>query len=173
MSALTQRTALAARRLGTRTTLTSFSRAGLTTTVPRQKSALDSAKETLKSVDRKVSDKLVDGINIGTAYASKIKEATAEVKEGKVTGKAAELRDEMAGKASEVAGEAKGAASEAAGETKGAASEAKGKASEVAGEAKGTAQEMMGEAKGKASELAGEAKGVKEEVKGKVKKAVS
>jgi hypothetical protein len=30
-----------------------------------QKSATESAKDTLKSVDRAVSDKLVDGINIG------------------------------------------------------------------------------------------------------------
>jgi len=126
-----------ARRLATAPSSTStLSRAAFTTTARQQKSPVESAKETLKTVDRKVADKLVDGINIGTAYANKIKEATSEVSEGKVTGKAEELRGEMAGKASQVAGEAKGKASELAGEAKGAAGEAKGKARGVKEEVK-------------------------------------
>ena len=68
MSALTSRTAFLVRRLATTTTRTTLSRAAFTTTTPNQKSAVDSAKDTLKSVDRKVSDKLVDGINIGSAF---------------------------------------------------------------------------------------------------------
>ncbi|KAH6615897.1 hypothetical protein B0J18DRAFT_438454 [Chaetomium sp. MPI-SDFR-AT-0129] len=134
MSAFTQRTATVTRRLATTTTTSTTSsilpRAAFSTTVRHQKSAVDSAKETLKSVDRKVSDKLVDGINIGSAYADKIKEASEDVSKGKVTGKASELRGEVAGKASEVAGEAKGKASELAGEAKGKAKEVKGEVKE-------------------------------------------
>ncbi|KAK4040790.1 hypothetical protein C8A01DRAFT_15350 [Parachaetomium inaequale] len=133
MSALTSRTAAVTRRLATSSTL---SRAAFTTTARPQKSAVDSAKETLKAADRKVADKLVDGINIGTAYASKIKEATSEVSAGKVTGKAAELRGQAEGKASEVAGEAKGKASELAGEARGVKEEVKGKARGVKEEVK-------------------------------------
>jgi len=40
-------------------------RAAFSSGVTLQKSAVDSAKDTLKTVDRAVSDKLVDGINIG------------------------------------------------------------------------------------------------------------
>jgi hypothetical protein len=36
-----------------------------TATCPAQKSAVESAKDGLKAVDRAVSDKIVDGINIG------------------------------------------------------------------------------------------------------------
>lgn len=68
MSALTSRTAAITRRLATTTTTTStLSRAAFTTTTRYQKTpVVDAAKDTLKSVDRKVSDKLVDGINIGS-----------------------------------------------------------------------------------------------------------
>lgn len=70
MSAFTSRTAALARRVATAprgATTTLLPRAAFTTTTPHQKSTVDSAKDTLKSVDRKVSDKLVDGINIGSA----------------------------------------------------------------------------------------------------------
>lgn len=70
MSAFTSRTAALARRLATAprsATTTLLPRAAFTTTAPHQKTTVDSAKDTLKSVDRKVSDKLVDGINIGSA----------------------------------------------------------------------------------------------------------
>ncbi|KAK3292983.1 uncharacterized protein B0H64DRAFT_375963 [Chaetomium fimeti] len=157
MSALTSRTAAITRRLASTTPTSTLSRAAFTTTTRRQKNPVEAAKDTLKTVDRKVSDTLVDGINIGSAYANKIKEATSEVSEGKVTGRASELRGEAAGKASEVAGEAKGKASEVAGE-------AKGKASELAGEARGAKEQ----AKGKASEMAGEAKAKVGEVKEKM-----
>lgn len=36
-----------------------------TTTTPAHKSATETVKDGLKTVDRKVSDKLVDGINLG------------------------------------------------------------------------------------------------------------
>lgn len=119
-----------------RTAVTSSApRAAFSTTVTLQKSAAESAKDTLKGVDRAVSDKLVDGINITTSVAGKLKEAAEEVTQGKHTGAAAELRGEASGKASEVTGKAKGAANEAAGKAKGAASE-------VAGKAKGVAEEL-------------------------------
>lgn len=72
MSAFTQRTAAIARRVATSTAATNssltttLSRAAFTTTARYQKSPVETAKETLKTVDRKVSDKLVDGINIGS-----------------------------------------------------------------------------------------------------------
>ena len=37
----------------------------LSSTVPRAKTVTETAKDKLKSVDRAVSDKLVDGINVG------------------------------------------------------------------------------------------------------------
>ena len=71
MSALTSRTAAVTRRLATTTTTSTLSRAAFTTTTRRQKTPVDAAKDTLKSVDRKVSDKLVDGINIGSTLEQK------------------------------------------------------------------------------------------------------
>ncbi|SPQ24472.1 6874b1f8-1e6f-4b78-8e44-b32f7ed6bc2d [Thermothielavioides terrestris] len=132
MSAIASRTAMLSRRLAPST----LSRAAFTTSARHPKSAVDAATETLKSVDRKVSDKIVDGINIGTAYANKMKEATHE-------GKASEMK----GKAHEAAGEAKGKASEMKGKASEVASEAKGKAGEVAGKTR----EAVGEAKEKLS----------------------
>ncbi|KAK4217461.1 hypothetical protein QBC37DRAFT_46116 [Rhypophila decipiens] len=119
--------------------------AAFSTSVTFQKSAVDSAKDTLKGVDRAVSDKLVDGINISSSVAGKIKEAAEEVTQGNSTGATAELRGEASGKASEVSGEAKGFASEAAGKAKGAAGK-------VAGKAKGAANEAAGKAKGAAEQ---------------------
>jgi len=69
MSAFTQRTAAAARRLATTSSTTStLSRAAFTTTPCHQKTTVEAAKDTLKTVDRKVSDKLVDGINVGSTF---------------------------------------------------------------------------------------------------------
>ncbi|KAL1842481.1 hypothetical protein VTK73DRAFT_3112 [Phialemonium thermophilum] len=113
---------------------TTAPRASFSVSVQHQKSAKDTVKDSLKTVDRVVSDKLVDGINVGATVANKIKEAGSEVKKGQATGKAAELKDETKGKASELAGEAKGKASELTGQ-------AKGKAEEVAGKARGAAEE--------------------------------
>ncbi|KAK4112460.1 hypothetical protein N656DRAFT_779317 [Canariomyces notabilis] len=153
MSLITERTVLAARRLALANSTTSSAasmlpRAAFSTSTPVQRSAVESAKDALKSVDRKVSDKLVDGINIGATVAEKLKdastatvaeklkEASSEVSSGKVTGKAAELRGEAAGKASEMAGKAKGMAGEVEGKAKGAAAEVEGKAKEAKEEVK-------------------------------------
>lgn len=68
MSFLTEVTT---RRLATlsssisRTTLTTVPRASFTTTIQLRKTPVEATKDTLKSVDRAVSDKLVDGINMG------------------------------------------------------------------------------------------------------------
>ncbi|KAF6810749.1 lea domain protein [Colletotrichum plurivorum] len=96
-----------------------------TTATPAQKSATEAVKDGLKTVDRKVSDKLVDGINIGSTVASKVKEASADVTEGNATGKAQELRGEAKGKAQELKGDAKGKANELAGKAKGTADQVK------------------------------------------------
>ena len=45
-----------------------FLRATITTTSCHQKSAVDSAKDTLKKVDHAISEKLVDGIDIGSTF---------------------------------------------------------------------------------------------------------
>ncbi|KAK1753124.1 hypothetical protein QBC47DRAFT_387831 [Echria macrotheca] len=140
MSFLTE---AAARRVATLTT--TVPRTLATSTIPRaafssgvtlQKSATETAKDTLKTVDRAVSDKLVDGINIGSTVASKAKEVVEDVSGKKTTGATAELRGEAAGKTSEVAGKAKGTASEVAGRAEGTAEKVKGKVEGAAEQAK-------------------------------------
>lgn len=63
MSTITQ---VAARRLAltSRVTVAAAPRY-FSTTIAAQKTVTEAAKDTLKEVDRKVSDKLVDGINAG------------------------------------------------------------------------------------------------------------
>ncbi|KAH8773655.1 hypothetical protein F5883DRAFT_548251 [Diaporthe sp. PMI_573] len=106
-------------------------RAAFSTTVQLQKNPVDATKDGLKKVDRVVSDKLVDGIDIGVAAKDKVKDATSKVSGGDVKGKAAELK----------------------GEAKGKAQELKGDANQAAGQAKGKAAELKGEAKKKVIEL--------------------
>ncbi|RYP05107.1 hypothetical protein DL764_004023 [Monosporascus ibericus] len=96
------------------------------TTIAAQKSTTETVKESLKQVDRKVSDKLVDGINVGSAAAQKVA-GVAEAGGSKARASAEELRGEAKGKASELQGELQGKASELKGEAKGAAKEAEGK----------------------------------------------
>ncbi|WYZ34063.1 hypothetical protein EsH8_I_000339 [Colletotrichum jinshuiense] len=95
------------------------------TTSPAQKSATETVKDGLKTVDRKVSDKLVDGINIGENVAKKVKESTPDLSQDDVTGKAQELKGQAKGKASELQGQAKGKANEFAGKAKGTADQVK------------------------------------------------
>ncbi|POS78790.1 hypothetical protein DHEL01_v202809 [Diaporthe helianthi] len=106
-------------------------RAAFSTTIQLRKNPVDATKDGLKKVDRVVSDKLVDGIDIGVAAKEKVKDATANVTGGDVKGKAAELKGEAVGKAQEL----------------------KGEANQAAGQAKGKAAELKGEAKQKANEL--------------------
>ncbi|KAJ3537379.1 hypothetical protein NM208_g6342 [Fusarium decemcellulare] len=98
-----------------------------TTSFALQKTATETVKDAAKKVDRAVSDKIVDGIEVGETVAGKVKEGAEEVTGGSATGKAAELRGEAKGKASELKGEAKGAAEQAKGKVKGAAEEVKNK----------------------------------------------
>lgn len=67
MSFLTE---ITARRMATisRTAITtSVPRASFSTTIQLRKTPVEATKDTLKTVDRTVSDKLVDGINIASA----------------------------------------------------------------------------------------------------------
>lgn len=65
-------TETAARRVATlqipRTLASSAPRAAFSTSIQFQKSAAETAKDALKTVDRAVSDKLVDGINVGCTF---------------------------------------------------------------------------------------------------------
>ncbi|KAI0845053.1 hypothetical protein F5Y00DRAFT_184221 [Daldinia vernicosa] len=80
------------------------------TSIAAQKSVTEAAKDTLKTVDRKVSDKLVDGINVGANLASKVK---GEADTGKVKGTAEEIRRQSKGAAEELKDKAKDTAKEA------------------------------------------------------------
>ncbi|KAK0648614.1 hypothetical protein B0T16DRAFT_456079 [Cercophora newfieldiana] len=148
MSFLTE---AAARRIATlqvpRTLATAAPRASFSTSVTMQKTIVDSTKDTLKTVDRAVSDKLVDGIDIGTTVASKVKEATENITADNAAGKAQQLKGEASGKTSELAGKAKGTAAE------------------MAGKAEGTASQMMGKTEGTANKAAGKAKGAAEQTR--------
>jgi len=68
-----------------------------------KKGPVEATKDAAKTVDRKVSDKLVDGIEIGQTAAEKAKQAA-----GVASGKTAEVTGEAKGKAAELKGEAKG-----------------------------------------------------------------
>jgi len=148
MSFLTE---AATRRLATlqvpRTIATAAPRASFSTSVNLQKTIADATKDTLKTVDRAVSDKLVDGIDIGTNVASKVKQATENLTADDAAGKAQQLKGEASGKTSELAGKAKGTAAE------------------MAGKAEGSANEMMGKTEGTANKAAGKAKGMAEEAR--------
>jgi hypothetical protein len=65
----TNKMSFLARRAATlsipRTALATVPRASFTTTVLLRKTATETVKDGVKAVDRAVSDKLVDGINIG------------------------------------------------------------------------------------------------------------
>ncbi|KAK0610004.1 ClpP/crotonase-like domain-containing protein [Bombardia bombarda] len=142
--------------------------------VQMQKSVAETAKDTLKTVDRAVADKLVDGIDIGS---SKIKDAAEQVSNSDAANTVASKAAELRGQANSAAGSAKGTAQDLAGQAKGTAQEyagsAKGSAQDLAGQAKGTAQEYSGSGKGTAEEYTGKAKGAASEVAGKVKGAAS
>ncbi|PSR85680.1 hypothetical protein BD289DRAFT_453184 [Coniella lustricola] len=120
MSFLTEVTA---RRMATLTrtaassTFTTVPRASFTTSLYLRKTVTEAAKDTLKTVDRAVSDKLVDGIDAGVTAKEKVKGATSEVT-GKTSGEASELSGEAKGKAQELKGQAKGKASELKGKAK-------------------------------------------------------
>ncbi|KAK5625101.1 hypothetical protein RRF57_000817 [Xylaria bambusicola] len=96
------------------------------TSMAARKTITESAKDTLKSVDRKVSDKLVDGINAGSKVAQTVTGKATEANY-KAAGTAEEIRSKTSASSEELAGKAKGAAHEAEGAIKGAATNAEGK----------------------------------------------
>ncbi|KAI0475462.1 hypothetical protein GGR56DRAFT_515136 [Xylariaceae sp. FL0804] len=87
------------------------------TTIAAHKSATEAAKDTLKSVDRKVSDKLVDGINAGSKAAEKVTGEATE-KGYKASGTASEVEGKMKGKTEELKGKAEKVAKDAEGKVK-------------------------------------------------------
>ncbi|KAI0876188.1 hypothetical protein GGS24DRAFT_246679 [Hypoxylon argillaceum] len=88
------------------------------TSIAARKTMTESAKDTLKSVDRKVSDKLVDTINVGAKAAEAVTGKATEASY-KATGTAEEIRSKMKAESEELAGKAKGAAKTAEGKVKG------------------------------------------------------
>jgi len=104
-----------------------------TTSIALRRTPVDTAKSGLKTVDRAVADKLVDGIDAAEAAGDKLKQAT-----GAVAGKAEEVKGDAKGKAEEVKGQAMGKASEVKGQAKGKASEVKGKVNEETMKTDGT-----------------------------------
>ncbi|TLS22866.1 uncharacterized protein PpBr36_06478 [Pyricularia pennisetigena] len=142
MSFAVRRVALASRTAAVST----VPRASFTTGSILNKTPTESVKDGLKKVDRVVSDKLVDGINVAANVGQKAKEVTEDMTSSDAAKKASELAGEAQGKASQMAGQAQGKASEMAGQ-------AQGKASEMAGQAKGKAAEVQGQAQGKAEEV--------------------
>ncbi|CAN8105425.1 unnamed protein product [Discula destructiva] len=133
MSFLTEMTT---RRMAafTRTRITTtIPRASFTTSLSQRKNVVDAGKDTLKNVDRAVSDKLVDGIDAGVAAKDKVKETAAPIV-GKAQSEASKLTGEAQGKASELKGKAEGNAASA-----------KGTVDEKAGELKGKAKEKVNE----------------------------
>jgi len=95
------------------------------TTVVVRKGPIETVKEGVKTVDRAVADKLVDGIELGQTAAQKAKQATGISSKEDLKAKAAEVAGQAKGKTSELTGEAKGKASELAGEAKGKKEEVK------------------------------------------------
>lgn len=135
-------------------------RAAFSTGFPLHKTAAETAKDSLKQVDRAVADKVVDGIEMGGASPSvslpcellltsvpppppspekvvnKAKEVAQDLAGSQKTGAAAELRGQAKGKAHEMAGAAKGTAQQASGAVKGAAARVEGAAKGMADQAK-------------------------------------
>ncbi|TFB07701.1 hypothetical protein CCMA1212_000148 [Trichoderma ghanense] len=106
-----------------------------TTSRPAHKTVPETVKDGLHRVDRAVSDKLVDGINMATAATHKVMETAEDLSNSgvaeQVEGAQAHAKGkakEMKGTAQELKGAAQGKAEELKGKAKGAAAEAKGKA---------------------------------------------
>ncbi|KAL7951441.1 hypothetical protein V8C42DRAFT_7868 [Trichoderma barbatum] len=112
-----------------------------TTSLAAQRTASETVKDSLKHVDRAVSDKLVDGINIATAASHKVMETAEDLSRSGVS-------SQVEGEAAHIRGKAEGMKATATGKVE----EMKGKAEEMKGKAKGKAEEMKGKAKGKADE---------------------
>ncbi|KIN01050.1 hypothetical protein OIDMADRAFT_19084 [Oidiodendron maius Zn] len=96
------------------------------TSLATRKTATEAVKDTVKTVDRKVSDKLVDGIELGQTATRKAKAAVGIESEDAKT-KTAQFTAKAKDTAREAAGEARGKADDAAAEAKKRLGETKGK----------------------------------------------
>ncbi|TAQ89851.1 hypothetical protein B7494_g1827 [Chlorociboria aeruginascens] len=97
---------------------TGFAPRAFSTSFVAQKSATEAVKDGVKTVDRAVSDKIVDGIEVGQTAAQKAREV-AGMSSSEAKSKASELTGETKGKTSELTGAAKGKKEELKGEAKG------------------------------------------------------
>ncbi|EGR49173.1 uncharacterized protein TRIREDRAFT_121653 [Trichoderma reesei QM6a] len=113
----------------------------------------ETVKDGLHRVDRAVSDKLVDGINMATAASHKVMETAEDLSNSGVAEQVEGMQAHAKGKAKEMKGAAKGKADEMMGSTQEMKGTAKGKAEELKGKAKGTAAEAKGKAKETAEEV--------------------
>lgn len=113
-----------------------------TTSLAAQKTATETVKDELKHIDRVVSDKLVDGINLASAASHKVRETAEDLSNSGVA-------DQVEGEAAH----AKGKAQEMKGRAQGKMSEMSGKAQEMKGKAKGAAAETKGKAKESLEEM--------------------
>ena len=149
----------------------------LFSTSPFRASVLDTAKATVKEVDRKVSDAAVKGIEKGgmssSNYPLSFSFSFFTLNQSTTNHPSTFSRSDLLHQlvpmlishpeqATQKAKEVTGMKAE---ETK---QEAMGNAHEMAGEAKATKEQMKGEAMGKKEELKGEAKATKEEIKHKM-----
>lgn len=129
------------------------------TSLATRKTATEAVKDTVKTVDRKVSDKIVGGIEIGRKclpQLNTIHSYPASTHQYRIPCMATDTSSPET--ATRKAKSAVGIGSE----------DAKAKASQFTEYAKGKAHETAGEAKGKAHEVTGEAKGKINETKGKL-----
>ncbi|QUC23145.1 uncharacterized protein UV8b_07386 [Ustilaginoidea virens] len=122
--------------------------------VYRSKTATETVKDGLKTVDRAVTDHVVlPGLEAAATAGRKVKQSAEAVTH---KGKASEVKGQVKGMAEEVKGQVKGKAEEVKGQVKGKAeevkSQVKGKAEEVKGKAEETAAEVQGKVKGAAEE---------------------
>ncbi|KAL7797295.1 hypothetical protein V8C37DRAFT_306467 [Trichoderma ceciliae] len=113
------------------------------TSLAAQRTATESVKDSLKHVDRAVSDKLVDGINIATAVSHKVKNAAGDLSSTGVTGQFEGMKANAKGKAEGMKASAAGKTEELKGKTKGATEQAKGATEQAKGKAKETVDEVQ------------------------------
>ncbi|KAJ4861999.1 hypothetical protein T069G_02953 [Trichoderma breve] len=102
-----------------------------TTSLAAQRTATEAVKDELKHIDRAVSDKLVDGINIATKASHKVMETAEDLSSSGVSSQVEGMEAHAKGKAEGMKSAAKGKAEEMKGKAKGTAAKAKGKADET------------------------------------------
>ncbi|KAK4063943.1 uncharacterized protein Triagg1_9271 [Trichoderma aggressivum f. europaeum] len=116
-----------------------------TTSLAAQRTATEAVKDELKHIDRAVSDKLVDGINIATKASHKVMETAEDLSNSGVSSQVEGVEAHARGKAEAVKGTVKGKTEELKGNVKGKAEEMKGQAKGTAAKAKGKADETLDE----------------------------